>query len=65
MGTNPKVCLLGGMGGRSLVVFQGRKVGLFNFPRNLFFGGVGWGVWRKKVGIYIYLFIYFFCDMVT
>jgi hypothetical protein len=27
MGTNPKVCFLGGMGGRSLVVSQGRKVG--------------------------------------
>ncbi len=29
MGTNPKVCFLGGMGGGSLVVFQGRKVGFF------------------------------------
>jgi hypothetical protein len=28
MGTNPKVCFLGGMGGRSLVVSQGRKVEL-------------------------------------
>jgi hypothetical protein len=29
MGTNPKLCFLGGMGGRSLVVSQGRKVGFF------------------------------------
>jgi hypothetical protein len=28
MGTNPKVCFLGGMGGRSLVLSQGRKVEL-------------------------------------
>ncbi len=55
---------MGGMGGRSLVVFQGRKVGLFNFPRNLFFGGLGWGVWRKKVGIFFFVF-FLFCDMVT
>jgi hypothetical protein len=35
---------LGGMGGRSLIVFQGRKVGVFfYFPKNNFFGGVGWG----------------------
>jgi hypothetical protein len=27
MGTNPRVCFLGGMGRRSLVDFQGRKVG--------------------------------------
>jgi hypothetical protein len=38
MGTNPKVYFLGGMGGRSLVLFQGRNVGFFNFPRNYFFG---------------------------
>jgi hypothetical protein len=27
MGTNPKGCFLGGMGGRSLLVFQGSKAG--------------------------------------
>jgi hypothetical protein len=31
------------MGGRSLVVFQSRKVGFLKIPRNYFFGGVGWG----------------------
>ncbi len=50
-GTNPKVCFLGGMGGRSLVVSQGRKVGfVFYFRRNYSFGGVGWGGWRKGGG---------------
>ncbi len=29
IGTNPKVCFLGAMGGRNLVVSQGRKVGFF------------------------------------
>jgi hypothetical protein len=35
------------MGRRSLVVFQGKKVGFFYFSRNYSFGGVGSGVWRK------------------
>jgi len=48
MGTNPKGCFLGSMGGRSLVVFQGMKVGfLKKIPRIYSFGGMGWGVWRK------------------
>jgi len=63
MGINTKVCFLGGMGGRSLVVSQSRKVGLKKFPRNYFFGGVGWGDWRKGVGIF-FSCIYIFCDMV-
>jgi hypothetical protein len=49
MWTNPKVCFLGGMGGRSLVVSQGRKVGFFKFFNEFFFGGVGWGGWKKGV----------------
>jgi hypothetical protein len=53
MGTNSKVCFLGGMGGRSLVVFQSRKVGFLKNSKELFFGGVGCGGWRKAVGIYI------------
>jgi hypothetical protein len=44
MGTNPKDCFFGGMGRRSLVVFQGRKVGFFKFFEHYSFGGVGWGV---------------------
>jgi hypothetical protein len=35
---------LGSMGGRSLVVFKGWKVGVFFcFSKKKFFGGVGWG----------------------
>jgi len=42
MGINPKVCFLGGMGGRSLVVSQNRKVGFKKIPRIFFFGcGMG------------------------
>jgi len=52
---------LGGMGKRSLVVFQGRNVGFLKFSRNYSFGGVGWGVWRKWMGMFFY---FFFCDMV-
>ncbi len=37
MGTNPKVYFLGGMGAKSLVVFQGRKVGFLKFSKELFF----------------------------
>ncbi len=41
--TNPKGCFLGGMGGKSLVVFQGKKVGLFQFSKELFFWWCGMG----------------------
>jgi hypothetical protein len=63
MGTTPKVCFLGGMGRRSLVISQTRKVGFFfNFSRNYFFGGVEWGVVGERgVGIF---FFFFFCDIV-
>jgi hypothetical protein len=52
------------MGGRSLVISQGRKVGFLNFPRNYFFGGVGWGGWGKGLGIYIYIYIFVFFSFV-
>ncbi len=38
------------------------KVGrwdFFNFPRNLFFGGVGWGGWKKGVGLFFSLLFSF------
>jgi hypothetical protein len=55
MGTNPKGYFLGGMGMRSLVVFQSKKVGFFfNFSKNYSFGGVGSGVWRKHVGFFFF-----------
>ncbi len=43
------------------------KVGrwdLKKIPRNYFFGGVGWGGWRKGVGIYLFIYLFYF-DMVT
>jgi hypothetical protein len=64
MGTNPKVCFLGGMGRRSLVVSQSRKSGFAFFQDFCFFNGVGWGGWRKGVGTFCFCLI-FFCDMVT
>jgi len=54
---------LGGMGGKSLIVFQGRKVGFKKFPRNYSFGGVGWGVWKKLMCTFFFS-LFFFCDMV-
>jgi hypothetical protein len=61
MGTNPKGCFLGSMGGRSLVVFQGMKVGFFKFPNELFFWWYGMGVWTKHIGFLfiIYLLLFF------
>ncbi len=58
------VVFLGGMGGRSLVVSQGNKVEFFLFFKEFFFGGVGWGGWRKGVGIFGFVFLSF-GDMVT
>ncbi len=57
-GTNPKVCFLGGMGGRSLVVSQNRKVGIFLFSKELFFSWCGMG-WLEKGGGYFF-FVFFF-----
>jgi hypothetical protein len=60
MGTNPKVCFLGGMGGRSLVISQSRKVGFLKKFTELFFWRCGMGGgWRKGVD-----FLFFFCDIV-
>jgi hypothetical protein len=60
MGTNPKVCFLGGMGKGSLFVFKVGRWDFFNFSRNVFFGGVGWDGWKKGVGIYIYIIYYYY-----
>ncbi len=65
MGTNPKVCFFGWHKREKFGFFQNKKVGfLFNFSRNYFFGGVGWGGWKKGVHIYNFC-LFFFCDMVT
>jgi hypothetical protein len=61
MGTKPKVCFLGGMGGGSLVVFQGRKVRFKKNSKQLFFWWCGMG-WLEKEGGFSFWF--FFCDMV-
>jgi hypothetical protein len=53
-----EVIFLGGWGQSQGVVFQARKVGdFFVFPRNYFFGGVGWGGWKKR---WVYSFLIFF-----
>jgi hypothetical protein len=54
MGTNPKVCFFGGMGGKSLVVSQSKKVGCFKNFKELFFWWCGMG-WLDKGGGYICL----------
>jgi len=54
MGINPKVCFLGGMGGRSLVVSQNRKAGLKKFPR-IFFFWVWDGVIGERGWVYFFL----------
>jgi len=59
-GDYPKGLFLGGMVERSLVVFQGKKVGFFLFfcfSRNSFFGDVGWVVGGRG-GYYYYYFIF-------
>ncbi len=49
MGTNPWVCLLGGMGGKILVDFQGRKVRFFLFSKEMIFWWCGME-WLEKGG---------------
>jgi hypothetical protein len=58
MGTNSKDCFLDGIRGKSLVVFQ-NKVVFFKFFKELFFGGVGWDGWKKGVGIFLFIFLFF------
>jgi hypothetical protein len=50
MGTNGKGCLLGGMGGRSLVIFQGKKMRFFLISKELFFWWFGMGCLEKADG---------------
>jgi hypothetical protein len=59
MGTNPKVCFLGGMGGRSLVVSQSRKVGIFFILQGIFFFVVWDGVVGEREWVY-FVFVFFF-----
>ncbi len=57
MGINPKGCFLGGMGGRNLVVSQGRKVGDFF----IFQGIISLLVWDGVVGErgWVYFILFF------
>jgi hypothetical protein len=66
MGIDPKGCFLGGMGGRSLAAFQGlEKVGFLKNPRNYSFDGVGWGVWRKQMGmLFLSFFLLWYGDLI-
>jgi hypothetical protein len=63
MGTILRGYLLGGMGGRSLVVFQTGKVGVFFFSsffkRNYSFSAVRWGWLEKGVNIFFLLLFFF------
>ncbi len=63
MGTNPRVCFLGNMGGRNLVVLQGTKVRfyfLISFSQGISF----LVVWSGVVGKWGWVYSFFFCDMV-
>ncbi len=51
--------------GEVWLFFKTRKWDFFNFQRNYSFGGVGWGVWRKHVGMFFFFGLFFFCDIVT
>jgi hypothetical protein len=56
MGTNVRVCFLTGMGGRSLVDSQGRKVKVFLFFKELVFWWCGMGAWRQGVALFFFFF---------
>jgi hypothetical protein len=56
MGINPKGCFLGGMRGRRLVVFQGKKVGFFLIFEELFFWWCGMGCLEKIDGLFFLSF---------
>jgi hypothetical protein len=59
MGTTPRVCFLGGMGGKSLVDSQGRKVGLKKKFKELFFWWCGVGRLEKGGGSIFIFFLSF------
>jgi hypothetical protein len=58
MGINPKGCFLGGMGGRSLVVIQGRKVVFFKKFKALFFWWCVMECLEKTDGFFSFLFFF-------
>ncbi len=63
--TNPRGCFLGGMGGKSLVVSQGRKVGGFFFVFERIISLVVWdGVVGERGWVYLFFPFFFFDNMV-
>jgi len=38
--------------GEVWLFFKAGRWDFFNFSRNYSFGGVGWGVWRKRMGMF-------------
>jgi hypothetical protein len=48
------------MGGKSLIVFEGWKMGFFCFPKNYVLDGVGWGAWRQGMGVFFFVSFFFF-----
>jgi hypothetical protein len=59
MGTTPKVCFLGGMGRRSLVISQTRKVGFSLIFQGIIFLEVWNGGWLEKGGLVFFSFFSF------
>jgi hypothetical protein len=45
--------------GKVLLFSEARRWDFFNFPKNYYFGGVRWGVWRKWMGIFFLVFFSF------
>jgi hypothetical protein len=62
MGINPKGCFLGGMGGKSLIVFQSKKVGFLKNSKELFFWWCGMGCLEKANGGESTLRVNHFCS---
>jgi hypothetical protein len=58
MGTNPKVCFLGGMGGRSLVISQSRKVGFLKKIKGIIFLVVWDGVVGERGLVFLFYFLF-------
>jgi hypothetical protein len=46
--------------GKVWLFFKVGKWDLKNFPRNYSYGGVRWGVWRKRTVFFFFFFFFFF-----
>jgi hypothetical protein len=54
MGTNPKGCFWVAWEGDVWLFFKARRWDLIFFSRIYSFGGVGWGVWKKQMGMFFF-----------